>query len=134
MEEWVYRAAVVATMSVHFAFIAFVIFGGLLAWRRSWLRPLHWASLVYGLGVEIGNWLCPLTLLEARLRRVGGLKVSEQTFIERHLEALIYLDVSRGWLIAGASLAVLLNIWLYAALWRRRRRAPKKAQRQRARR
>ena len=56
------RLTIDLTVAVHFTFVLFVIFGGVLACKWRWVRWLHLPALVYGLLIEIFNWYCPLTL------------------------------------------------------------------------
>ena len=46
---------------VHVAFIVFVLFGGLLAFRWRWMPWAHLPAVVWGVAVELFGWVCPLT-------------------------------------------------------------------------
>lgn len=117
------RLAIDLTVLIHFLFILFVIFGALVAWRwPAWKWP-HWVAMGYGLLIEVFNWYCPLTLLENHLRRIGGLRAYDESFITLHLKRLIYVDVSQAVLIAGAVLVILLNAAFYIQMSRRKSRA-----------
>ena len=109
-----YRWDADLTVATHSAFILFVIFGGLMAWKWSWLKWAHPPALIYGLLTEIFNWYCPLTSLEIELRGKAGLTLYEGSFISAYLNRLIYLDVSQKTLIVAASAVCLLNLLLYA--------------------
>ncbi|MEI7639372.1 MAG: DUF2784 domain-containing protein [Syntrophus sp. (in: bacteria)] len=75
---------------IHFLFILFVIFGGLLVlYKRSWAL-LHIPAAVWGALVEFTGWICPLTPLENWLRLQGGEPVYTSGFIERYVVSLIY--------------------------------------------
>lgn len=97
----------------HFLFILFVIFGAVVAWKYPLLRWLHWASMTYGLLIEIFQWVCPLTLVEIELRRRGGLSYYDDSFISHYLQQIIYLDAPRRSLIIAAVVVVTVNIGLY---------------------
>ena len=63
-----YRVLAETVVLVHFAFVPFVVLGGLLAlkWRRiAWA---HVPAAVRGVVVEFSDWVCPLTALEGWLR------------------------------------------------------------------
>ncbi|TMB18029.1 MAG: DUF2784 domain-containing protein [Deltaproteobacteria bacterium] len=63
-----YRVLAETVVLVHFAFVPFVVLGGLLAlkWRRiAWA---HVPAAVWGVVVEFSDWVCPLTALEGWLR------------------------------------------------------------------
>ena len=48
---------------------------------RPWLRWLHFASLVYGVFIEIAPWPCPLTLLEQHLEKLAGFAAYRGPFL-----------------------------------------------------
>lgn len=75
---------------IHFLFILFVIFGGLLVLhKRSWAL-LHVPAAVWGALVEFTGWTCPLTPWENWLRLQGGGSAYTSSFIERYAVSLIY--------------------------------------------
>ena len=115
-----YQLALDVTIFVHFAFILFVIFGGLLAWKWRRMKWVHAPALAYGVLVELFQWYCPLTMLEQFLRVKADLPVYSSSFISRLLSNLIYVDVPQGYLIAGAVAVAALNLALYSYLGRSR--------------
>jgi len=58
-------------LSLHAAYIAWVIFGAFFTRGRPRLAALHVAALVYGVIVEIFGFWCPLTALEEWLACVA---------------------------------------------------------------
>ena len=110
---------------LHSSFVLFVLLGGLavLRWRR--LAWLHLPAVLWGATIELGGWICPLTLLENRLRRMAGGAGYDTTFIERCLEPLLYpLGLTRHTQLVFGFTALLINLAVYAYLWRRRRVSP----------
>jgi hypothetical protein len=109
---------------LHFAFIAFAVFGA-LAWLRWRYAPLvHLPAVEWGAGIELAGGICPLTPLENALRRAAGDPGYAGGFIERYLGSIIYpagLTPATQWLLAAGLLVV--NLALYAWVLRRRRRA-----------
>ena len=59
-------------VALHFAFVVFVVLGGLLALRWPRVIWLHMPAVIWGALVEFTGWICPLTPLENRLRRASG--------------------------------------------------------------
>ena len=108
-----YGLAADATVFLHLAFIGFVIFGAFLVQKHPRWKYLHWASLCYGLLVELFNWYCPLTLLEQYLRAGWGRGAYERSFVAHYLDPLMYWDVPRWVFIAGAALVAALNVAFY---------------------
>jgi len=122
------RLAADAVLLFHLGFILFVLFGGLLALRWRWLPLLHLPAAAWGVLVEVGGWVCPLTYLENRLRVLAGDAGYSESFVEHYLLALIYppgLTQSIQLVLAGVVVAV--NALVYAWLWRRRRVPGKRA-------
>jgi hypothetical protein len=110
------------TVFVHFAFIVFVIGGGILV--RFWpkLVWVHLTAAAWGAYVALANKICPLTPLEKWLLRQAGSAGYDGGFMERYLFWLIYPaglthDVQR---LLGVGVIV-LNVAVYAWIWSRRR-------------
>ena len=117
----IYRLLADLVMAVHFAFIAFVVLGGILVLRWNRLAWLHVPAAVWGVLIEWAHWTCPLTPLENRLRRLGGLAGYDSSFIEHYLLPLIYpaaLTRQVQFLLGAFVLAV--NAGLYGWLLYRR--------------
>ena len=53
---------------LHFAFVVFVVLGGLLVLRWPRAAWVHIPAVAWGALVEFTGWICPLTLLENSLR------------------------------------------------------------------
>lgn len=121
-----FRLLADATVALHLLFIAFVAAGGLLALRRPRVAWIHLPCAVYGALVELLGWICPLTPLENRLRRLGGEAGYPGGFVERYLLPVIYPEPFPRWSSLALSAAVVLgNATVYAAVLRRaRRRGP----------
>lgn len=107
---------------VHLAFVLFVVFGGLLVWRWPKLMWLHIPAVAWGALIEFAGWICPLTPLEQSLRRLAGENGFSGGFIEHYLVPIVYPAGLTREIQIGLGIAVLvLNVAIYAALWRRRR-------------
>ncbi len=119
-----YRLLADAVLIVHLAFIAFVVLGGILVLRRSWVAWLHLPAVAWGAWIEFTGRICPLTPLEIGLRARGGEGTYSGGFIERYITALIYPDgLDRRHQIVLGTFVVLLNAAIYGWLvWRRRTR------------
>lgn len=105
---------------VHLAFIAFVMFGSLLAVRRPALLWPQLAAVAWAAGIEFGGWICPLTRLENALRHAAGRAGYADGFVAHYLLALIYpAGLTRPIQIALGVGVLLLNCAAYLALWKR---------------
>jgi hypothetical protein len=104
----------------HFAFIVFVMFGGLLALRWRWTPWLHVPCFVWGGWIEVSGGICPLTPLENDLRRAAGEAQYAGSFIEHYILAIVYPPgLTRTVQLTLAVGLVLLNLAVYAWVVRR---------------
>lgn len=113
----VYQFLADLLLIIHFAFILFVVSGGLFALRYRRLVLLHLPALIWGVYVELSGRICPLTPWENRLRQLSGEEGYSGGFIEHYLLPLIYpQDLTRELQVGlGLSLAA-INVVVYAAL------------------
>jgi hypothetical protein len=109
-----YRAIAGSVLSLHAAYIAWVIFGAFFTRGRPWLAALHVAALVYGVIIEIFGFWCPLTAFETWLEVRGGVSAYRGSFLLHYLEAVVYPNIPPNLLIAGAVSVCVLNLWIYA--------------------
>ena len=77
---------------VHLAFVVFVLFGGLLVWKRRWIAWFHLPAAAWGITAEFIGWTCPLTLLENWLREQGGETGYQAGFVAEFLLPILYPD------------------------------------------
>jgi hypothetical protein len=111
-----------AVLLLHFGFVVFVVAGGLLVlkWRRiAWG---HLPAAAWGVAIELGGWICPLTPLENWLREQAGQSPYRADFIARYLLPVIYPEgLTREAQLALGLMALVLNVGIYAVMLRRRR-------------
>jgi hypothetical protein len=118
----IFRSLADLTLVLHFAFVVFVVLGGLLALRWRRLAFIHVPIAIYGVVIEVVGFICPLTPLEVWLRRRGGQAGYEGGFVEHYITAALYpsgLTREIQWILAGAVL--LINVVVYRIWWRRHR-------------
>ena len=118
------RLAADATLVLHLAFIAFALFGALLALRWRWIPLVQLPAAAWGVFVEITGRLCPLTELESHFRELAGQGGYSESFVERYLLPIIYpSDLTRHVQFVLAAVVLAVNIAVYGfLLWRRLRR------------
>jgi hypothetical protein len=85
-----YRILIDAAVGAHFAFLAFGIFGGFLAWRWRRLIWLQVVSAAWLLIIVVAGLTCPLTWLEDRGRAGAGLAPHVGGFLEHHVAGVFY--------------------------------------------
>jgi hypothetical protein len=106
---------------LHFAFVAFVVLGGVLALRWRWLAWIHLPAAAWGVAIMFGGWICPLTPLENHLRRMAGQAATEGGFMESYLLSVLYPEgLTRASQVTLGLLALALNIIVYIVRLRRR--------------
>ena len=117
-----------AVVVLHFAFVVFVVLGGLLVLRRRLWAWVHVPAAVWGFLVEAAGWFCPLTPLELYLRREAGLAPYEGGFLAHYLLPVLYPeDLTREvqWVLAGLVLAINAVVYgLVVRKWWRGRSDP----------
>ena len=114
---------------LHFAFVVFVVLGGLLALRWPRIAWLHVPAVIWGALIEFTGWICPLTPLENRLRRAAGEAGYQGDFIAHYILPALYPDgLTRSDQLVLGGIALALNIAIYTAVIVRHRRAVKKPQ------
>jgi hypothetical protein len=114
MSAGLYRAMAAGVLSLHAAYIVWVMFGALLTRGRPRLAALHVATLVYGMIIEIFGFWCPLTALETWLEVRGNIPAYRGPFLLHYLDMVVYPDISSNLLIAGAVAVCILNLGIYA--------------------
>ncbi len=117
----IYRLLADAVLLLHLAFIVFVVAGGLFLRRWPRLPWLHLPAVLWGVGIELSGYLCPLTLLENRLRQLGGEAGYAGGFVEHYLLPVIYpFGLTREWQIVFGLGVAALNLAAYVRWWRQR--------------
>ena len=126
-----YRILADGAVIVHLLFIVFVVGGGVLVWRWPMVAFAHVPAFVWGVMIEFGGWICPLTYLENDLRRSARAAGYEGGFVEHYIVPVIYPELlfpggfpAAGFMVIGL-FVLLLNLAIYWRLWRRRLKPPR---------
>ena len=119
----VYPTLADAVVLLHFAFILFVLCGGLLALHWHEVMWAHLPAALWGAAVEFMGWICPLTPLENTLRQAAGDPGYSGGCVERYLLPGMYpADLTRELQFVFGALVVAVNLIVYVAVFRRRGR------------
>jgi len=122
----VYGVLADAVVVLHFAFLAFVVTGGLLAWRWPRLIWPHLLAAGWGAFIIAFSVNCPLTHLENALRGRAGESELAGGFIDSYVEGVLYPQQYVDQARALAAVVVLAS-WLglaYRLGWRRSAQQP----------
>ncbi len=121
MSPGAYRLLADAVLILHLGLVLFVLLGGLFVLRRSWIAWIHVPTAVWGVLVEYGGWVCPLTPLENSLRERSGLAPYSGDFVEYYLLPLLYpLHLTRLDQVFLGTMAFAVNGVIYWLVVRRR--------------
>jgi hypothetical protein len=113
------------TVAAHFAFVLFVVFGGLLVWRWPRVAWVHVPAAAWGALVEFAGWVCPLTPLENALRARAGGDPYRGDFVARYLLPVLYPEgLTREAQVVLGVLVVAVNGLVYWHAIRRARWGP----------
>ena len=85
-----YELAADLTLIIHFGFIIFVVFGGLLFIVSTKIIYLHVPALIWGIYIELAHSLCPLTHLENWFLQKANLTTYPEGFIQNYLLPIVY--------------------------------------------
>lgn len=109
---------------LHFIFIAFVVFGGLLALKWKKVPILHIPCVLWGMLVEFNGWICPLTPLENQFRELAGEVGYTGGFISYYLMPLIYpTSLTREIQILLGIVVLAINLCVYGFVIRKKEKS-----------
>jgi hypothetical protein len=109
-------------MTVHFAILAFMALGGLLAFTTPWIAWLQVPTFIYAALIGIYGWSCPLTGLEHELRQRAGQDRDRVDFVEFYIMPVLYPKTlfpggyPRHDFALLCALVVSLNVLIYSAV------------------
>jgi hypothetical protein len=118
----IFRLLADATVVLHFAFVLFVVLGGLLVLRWPRVAWVHLPAAAWGAWVEFAGWICPLTPMENWLRTRGGEAVYTVSFVDQYITPILYpssLSRETQWMLGGIVVGV--NVCVYLLVLRRLR-------------
>ncbi len=119
-----YAVLVVLTVAVHFAFIAYMVTGGFLALRWPKTIWVHVPVVIWGIAIELIDFVCPLTALERWARPRAGLgPMPADGFIEHYLTGVVY-PASSANLVLLLALVTVVTSWVMVSRSRRRQPVP----------
>ena len=115
-----YAALADVVLVLHFAFVVFVVLGGLLALRWPGMAWLHVPAAAWGVAIEFGGWICPLTPLENGLRARAGQAPYMGDFVSRYLMPVLYPEgLTREAQYALGLATLVFNVTVYVFVLRR---------------
>lgn len=117
-----YQILAEIVLGIHFLFIVYVVLGALLVLKWHWTAFIHIPAALWGALIMFMGWICPLTPLENRFRRLAGGEGYEEGFIERYIWPIVYPDaLTRELQIYLGIGVVVVNLVIYAVVVVRKR-------------
>jgi MFS family permease len=114
---------VTAVLGTHFAYLAYLVLGGFLAWRWPKMIFPHLFAAVWGVLIVLNLVDCPLTIAEAWARRLAGDQPVTGGFIDRYVTGVIYPGRYLVEARLGVTLVVVASYVGAYLFWRARRQA-----------
>lgn len=117
----IYRILADLILILHFCFVLFAVFGGLLVLRWRWMWKLHIPAVVWGFFVQYFVWICPLTDWENYFRQLSGEFGYKSGFIEYYIVTLLYPEVTPQIHFLLAVSLLICNLLMYYFVFRQMR-------------
>jgi len=112
--KMVYKILADIVVVVHFLWILFLIFGAFFGVRKKAVKVAHISGLFFAVTIQVFDWYCPLTDLEAWLRQKQAAGLSYKgSFIVHYLEEIIYIEVPRMTIVVLTLVLCIFNGWVY---------------------
>ncbi len=109
-----YRVLADAVVLLHFLWIVFLFLGAFPGVRYRVAKYLHIGGMAFAVWIQTFDWYCPLTHLEVWLRHRHDPTVGYAgSFIIYYVERLVYIELSRGAVLALTVVLCAFNAWMY---------------------
>jgi hypothetical protein len=113
-----YRWLALTVAGLHFVYLAYLLFGGFLAWRWPRTIAVHLVVVAWAAFTLATQAPCPLTGLQNSLRELGGQRELGTTFINTYVRGVFYPADHERLTQALVGLLILVS-WLgLPARWR----------------
>ena len=86
----VWRGLGITMAASHYAFLAYLLVGGFVAWRWRWTIVPHVLAAVWATLIIVTRVPCPLTALQNNFRERAGQRPVAGGFIEHYVRGVLY--------------------------------------------
>ena len=100
-----------AVITIHYAYLAYLIIGGFLAWRWRSTIVLHGIAALWAALIIVTKVPCPLTALQNQFRENAGQPPLASSFINIYVRGTLYPGHEQA-LAQGLVAAVVLASWI----------------------
>lgn len=109
-----YKVLADIVVFAHLSWIIFLLFGAFWGVRNKRVKLVHISGLAFAVILQVFDWYCPLTHLEALLRSRHDPALSYRgSFIAHYMEKIIYIELPRSLIFALTIFLAGINSWLY---------------------
>ena len=110
----VYRILADVVVSIHLFWILFLFVGAFWGVQHKVIKIFHLLGLAFALLIQMLDGYCPLTHLEVWLRSKHDPSLTYAgSFIIHYVEKIVYLEISRDWILVFSILLCGVNAWIY---------------------
>jgi hypothetical protein len=109
-----YKVLADIVVFLHVLWILFLICGAFSGAKHTAVKIIHLSGLAFALILQVFNWYCPLTYLEAWLRSQHDTSLTYSgSFLIHYLEQIVYIRISRPLILFLTLLIITVNAWFY---------------------
>ena len=99
---------------IHFLWILFLVCGAFWGVKNWAVRIFHISGLVFAVVIQLFDWYCPFTYLEAWLRSMQNLATAyPSSFIVYYVQKIVYIELSHPTIILLTFFLCGFSAWLY---------------------
>jgi hypothetical protein len=117
-----WRGLADTVIGVHFAYLAYLIVGGFIAWRWPKTFAIHVLAAVWAALIVTTKVPCPLTALQNQLREQAGERPLSDSFINVYVRGTFYPEGRQSIAQAAMGVVVLASWFVLLYRWRTRSR------------
>jgi hypothetical protein len=116
-----WRGLADGVVAVHYAYVAYLVVGGFIAWRWPRTIWLHVVAVGWAVAIVATKVPCPLTALQNHFRESAGLRPLSDSFINLYVRGTFYPadQQTTARVVLGA---VVLGAWIGFVRIQRRRK------------
>ena len=110
----IYKVLADIVVFAHFLWILFLIFGVFWGIRNQKVKVIHISAWAFAIIIQIFDWYCPLTHLEAWLRAKHNPTLSYTgSFIIHYVEKIVYIEIPPSLIFGMSILLAGISSWFY---------------------
>lgn len=110
-----------AVVAVHYAYMAYLVVGGFIAWQWRWTIWTHALAVIWAIAIVVTKVPCPLTALQNHFRENAGQRPLSDSFINLYIRGTFY-PADQQTIARLAIAAVVLISWIGFVRVQRRRK------------